>query len=198
MVSGELHVFPAARATERGLPPVEIRFRSAASLHVTDLAVERQEGGAVVFAEEIGPTGRRIGTIEIGLFSASLVIDRVGVLHEKARAGAETSLAHARLLGEGEVELDGGASGYRIDALLQLDEEGRARPDCPYASWLALAGDDPVARAGVFAVVRSAVPDWPAASALLASLEIVRSGAPRTRDGRDHAGSLGLPLVRCP
>jgi hypothetical protein len=198
MPTGELHVFPAARATERGLPPVEIRFRSADSLHVTDLpAGPGHEAGAVVFAEEIGPTGRRVGTIEIALFSASLIIDRAGVLHEKARGAAETALARGRLLGEGEVELDGGASGYRIDALLQVDEEGRGRPDCPYASWFALASEDSVTRGAVFAVVRSAVPDWPAASALLASLEIVGGGAPGSRLGRD-AARLGLPLVRRP
>jgi hypothetical protein len=200
---GNLHQFLAASATERGFPPIEFRFRVADGLVVTELAAPTEGGvrSAVISAAERGPSDRLVGTIELGLFGASLIIDRAGVLHEVARQTAELSLAppaRARLLGEGEVELGGGTCGYRIDALLQLDEEGRFRPECPYASWLALAGRDPVVRGGVFAVVRSAGPDWRAAAALLDSLEIAGSGAaqPASEGGGGQAPRLHMPLVR--
>ena len=152
MPPGDEHVFTAARAGERGLPRIEFRFRSSDGLQVSEVDPATLGGGAVISCEERGASGRLVGTIEIGLFGASLIIDRSGVLRDLAQAGVESALAataRAQLLGEGEVELAGGASGYRIDALLQLDDEGHVRPELPYASWLALAGGDPVLRGGL-------------------------------------------------
>jgi hypothetical protein len=197
----DLHRFPAATAADRGLPPIEFRFRSVDGLVVNELPASGESASAaVITCEERGPVGRLVGTIEIGLFSASLIIDRAGVLQDLATTTAAAALAgpaRGRLLGQGEVELSGGASGYRVDAVLQLDEDGRFRPDCPYASWLALAGPDAVARGGVFAVIRSAGPDWRAAAELLDSLEIGGSGArPTSGGGAASAQRLNLPLVR--
>ena len=109
------------------------------------------------------------------MFSASLIIDRSGPLHDAAHAAAQAALVgptRGRLLREGDVELAGGLSGYRVDLLLQFDVEGRLRPECPYASWLALAGDDVVPGGGLSVLVRSAGPNWQAGSAALESLEI--------------------------
>ncbi|HTE53433.1 MAG TPA: hypothetical protein VK698_21410 [Kofleriaceae bacterium] len=194
MPSADVHIFSAASATERGLPPIELRFRPGPALVVIELAAG-EGSGAVLAAEERGTNDRLIGRIELGLFSASLIIDRAGVVEEVARAAAEATLAgpgRGRLLGQGEIELAGGASGYRIDALLQLDEEGRFRPGCPYASWLALTGGDAVARGGVFAVVRCAGPSWAAAAELLDSLEIGGAAA------RQGGGGTGLPGLDMP
>jgi hypothetical protein len=198
MPPADLHRFLATSAAERGLPPIEFRFRSVQGLIVSQLPAGEGPSAAVLQCEERGPSDRLVGTVEIGLFSASLIIDRAGVLQDLASATAAAALAgpaRGKLLSQGEVELGGGASGYRIDAILQLDEEGRFRPDCPYASWLALAGNDPVARGGVFVVIRSAGPDWRAAAELLDSLEIGGVGA-RSTSGGSATLRLNLPLVR--
>ncbi|HYU16871.1 MAG TPA: hypothetical protein VEL05_12385, partial [Candidatus Acidoferrum sp.] len=96
------------------------------------------------------------------------------------------------------MELAGGASGYRIDVVLQLDQDGLIRPECPYASWLALAGEDAVVPGGVLAVVRSAGPIWRAAIGLLNSLEILGPSRVSSRPSGSSARTslLDLPLVR--
>jgi hypothetical protein len=150
----------------------------------------------------MGAGGRVIGTLELHLVAVALVIDRIGVLSERARAAAEKELtgsARWRLLVEGEVELGGGTAGHRIDVLMQSDKEGRFRPHTPYASWMALASRDAVVPASVLAVMHSAAPVWRAASVLLDSLEIVGpSGAGSRPAGGGGAGGprMDLPLVR--
>lgn len=187
MVSGDQFVFPAAHAIERGLPGIGFRLTPPAGLAVSELEADAI---AVARAEERGPEGQLLGWIEIGLFSASMIIDRAGPLHDAAHAAAQAALVgptRARLLREGDVELAGGLSGYRVDLLLQFDGEGRLRPECPYASWLALAGDDVVAGGGLSVLMRSAGPTWQTGSAVLESLEIPgASGGARRTD---------LPLV---
>lgn len=201
MVPGEAHLFAAARAIELGLPPIGFLFLPAEELVVTDLDRPAEEGGAVVRAEE-READRLVGSIEVALFGASLIIDRAGVLGDLARAAAHAALVapiRARLLGEGEVELASGTSGHRIDALLQLDDEGRSRPDCPYASWLALASQDAVVPGGVVISVRSAAPIWRAATGMLNSLEIFGSSAVSSRSaghGSARAARLDLPVIR--
>lgn len=197
MASPDLYVLPTVAAVGRGLPPIELRFRVGPALTLFELE-PGEAGGALVAGEERGTADRLIGRIEIGLFAASLIIDGAGVVEEIARSAARGVLGEpvrSRLLGEGAVELGAGAGGFRFDHVLLTDEEGRVRPTCPYASWLALTSGDPVAPGGVLVVVRSAGPDWAAAAALLDSLEIVRSGA---RQAGVEAGlpGLDLPLVR--
>lgn len=187
MVSGDQFVFPAAHALDRGLPGIGFRLRPPAGLAMNELEADAH---AVARAEERGPEGQLLGWIEIGLFSASLIIDRTGPLREAAHAAAQAALVgptRGRLLREGDVELGGGLSGYRVDLLLQIDEEGRLRPECPYGSWLALAGEDVVAGGGLSVLVRSAGPAWAGGSAALESLEI---------PGSDVGGKrIDLPLV---
>jgi hypothetical protein len=193
MDRGPTFVFPAARALERGLPGIGFRLQPPAEavLCAIDPPGPSGAGGAVLRVEERGPDSHLIGWIEIGLFGAALLIDRAGVLRDAARHAAEAALvgpARARLLGEGAVEFAGGASGFRVDLLLQLDDEGRLRPECPYGSWIALAGSDVVVGGGVSAIVRSAGPSWPHATSALDSLEI--AGSPDAGGAR-----LDLPLV---
>jgi hypothetical protein len=187
MVSGDDFVFPAAHAVERGLPGIGFRLKPPAGLAMSELEADAL---AVARAEERGPEGQLLGWIEIGVFSASLIIDRSGPLHDVAHAAAQAALVgptRGRLLREGDVELAGGLTGYRVDLLLQFDAEGRLRPECPYASWLALAGDDVIAGGGLSVLVRSAGPTWQAGRAVLETLEIpgAEGSAPR----------IGLPLV---
>jgi hypothetical protein len=190
MVPGELFVFPAARAIERGLPPIGFQMAPPPDLMVSEIS-PAAASGAVVRAEERGASGQLVGWMEIGPFSASLLIDRAGVLRDTARSAAQAALigpARARLLGEGEVEFAGGTDGCRVDLLLQLDDVGLVRPECPYGSWLALAGGDVMVGGGLSVQVRSAGPTWPGASSVLDSLEIAGSA--------DTGPRLELPLVQ--
>lgn len=193
-------MFPAERASGRGLPPVELRFRAPSGLSVVEPQARPDGGGALFHCEEIGPTGRLLGTLELHLVSVAVVIDRAGVLSDLARAAAADELsgsARWQLLVEGQVEFGGGSSGHRIDVVIQFDKEGRLRPDSPYASWLALAGPDPILPVGLLAVIRAAAPEWRAAASLLDSLEI--AGPSGSRSGGHAMGGgprLDLPLVR--
>ena len=196
MASPDLYVLPAATAAERGLPPIELRFRVGPALTLFELE-PGEAGTALVAGEERGTGERLIGRLEIGLFAASLVIDGPGVVEEIARSAALEGLREpirSRLLGEGAVELGAGAVGFRVDHVMSTDREGRVRPSCPYISWLALTSGDPVAAGGVLVVVQSAGPDWAAAQALVDSLEIGGGGA---RQGAEPGlPGLALPLVR--
>jgi hypothetical protein len=197
MASPDLYVLPAATAADRGLPPIELRFRVGPALTLLDLE-PAEAGGALVVGEERGTADRLIGRVEIGLFAASLIIDGAGVIEEIARSAAQQALrepVRSRLLGEGAVELGAGAVGFRVDHVMLTDEVGRVRPTCPYMSWLALTSGDPVAAGGALVIVRSAGPDWAAAAALIDSLEIGGGGA-RPSGAEDGMPGLPLPLVR--
>jgi hypothetical protein len=96
------------------------------------------------------------GELEIAVFKAALVIDRDGILEEKARhAIVEAVAGGADVLEPMPVSLDG-ASGWRIDAEYR---RGAARPALPYVYVFALASDDLGVDAGVLVTVRSASPE---------------------------------------
>jgi hypothetical protein len=187
-MSSEPFVFSPTRAAERGLPAIGFRVVAPEALALNELAAD--PCGAVLRGEERRADGQLVGTVEIGLFPASLLIDRAGALRDAARAWARASLvapARVRLLGEGDIELAGGARGYRIDLLVQLDVRGRLRPPRPYRSWFALTGEA-VLTGGVSVQLCSASPTWPAAARLLDSLAIP--------DAAPAGARPSLPLVR--
>jgi hypothetical protein len=139
--------------------------------------------------------GRRVGQLELGVFSADLIIDRDGVLEELVTSTAALVLAGpaaGRLLVAGSVAFAAGASGHRMDVVLSSDEQGQPRPACPYVTWLALGSDDLALRGGVFATIHSAGPSWDAATRMLDSLRISGLGGNRAA----AATRLALPLVR--
>jgi hypothetical protein len=148
----------------------------------------------VLRAHERSDEGRILGELELGVFSASFIIDRAGVLQELVETSAGLALggpAASRLLGAGEAAFAAGASGYRMDVVMTAVGE-EARPACPYATWLALASDDLVLPGGLFATIRSAAPTWLAATAMLDSLRISGLAGARSPLG----SPLSLPLVR--
>lgn len=150
----------------------------------------------VLRAHQRSDEGRTVGELELGIFSASFIIDRGGVLKELVEATAGLALggpAAGKLLGAGEASFAAGASGYRMDVVLTAGgEAAEARPACPYVTWIALASDDLVLPGGLFATIRSATPSWPAASQLLDSLRISGLAGARAPLG----SPLALPLVR--
>jgi hypothetical protein len=145
--------------------------------------VEMQDG-PVLTCREVLQGGRTQGEIEVGVFAAGLVIDRDGVLADKAR---EEIAREATVRGEPTpvaVRLPG-ASGFRADAV-------QSTP-LPYRYVFAIAPDD-VVDGGVLVTIRCASPDWPAADHMLRSLRVLtRSGRVATHAEVDD-GPL-LPVV---
>ena len=139
-----VHSHPAAESRQRGLPAIgfQLDVPAGVELEQTDPA---GEGRAVVLrALERDSSSRLIGELELGVFSAGLIIDRMGVLEELVRKTAEEALTgRVEVLGSGEVSFERGASGYRLDVVL-------SEPGCPYVSWIALASADFAVRGGVF------------------------------------------------
>jgi len=110
-----------------------------------------------------------MGELEVSLFAAALVIDRDGILAEKARAVTEQLAALRRSAIAVPVALPGG-SGFRADAV--------AKSPLPYVYVFAIAPSDLGVDGGVLITVRCSAPEWAAADHMLRSLRIL------TRNGR--------------
>ena len=140
-------------------------------------------GAQIVHCLERRADGKPVGELEVRVFSAPLIIDRDGILEERARDAAERTAQHA-VAGTFAIELPG-ASGYRADA------EVRGGVPLPYVHVFAMAATDGV-DGGLLITVRSATPDWPAAEAILGSLKLL------TRRGTTPAQDGSLPPVSDP
>jgi hypothetical protein len=139
--------------------------------------VQLREGEVVCCSES--QQGKTIGELEVGVFAASLVIDRDGALAVKACTELQREVpADVTALA---VELPG-ASGFRAEMV--------ARAPLPYVAVLALVPAGGI-EGGVLIKVRSARPDWPAADQILGSLRIL------TRDGIAPGGDdqAILPMI---
>lgn len=191
-----IHRHPASESRSRGLPPIGFQLVVPAGVMIEQIDPAGPDRAVVLRAHQRSDDGRMLGELELGVFSASFIIDREGVLKELVEATA--SLASGgpgpKLLGAGEAAFAAGASGYRMDVVMigASGGEADARPACPYLTWLALASGDLVLPGGLFLTIRSAAPTWPAASAMLDSLRI--SGLAGARS--PYGGPISLPLVR--
>lgn len=145
------------------------------------------KGPAVVRCCERRPDGRTIGELEVAVFRAALIIDRDGILEETARDVAQDA-ARALVSATCAISLPG-ASGYRADVELR----GQSRPSLPYVHVFAMAPEDGV-DGGIVVTVRSALPEWPAADAILSSLRILtRHGTAPAND--EIIERVALPIV---
>ncbi|MBL9019264.1 MAG: hypothetical protein JNL83_34060 [Myxococcales bacterium] len=146
-------------------------------------------GEAVVRCSERRPDGKPVGELEVSMFKAALIIDRDGILEEKARTVAETcAAASSEVAGTVAISLPG-ASGYRADV-----EPRRNSAGLPYVHVFAMAPHDLGIDGGVVVVVRSAAPEWPAAEQMLGSLRLLtRNGAPQPANDEEHPPLL--PIV---
>jgi hypothetical protein len=187
--SSVIHRHPASESRTRGLPAIGFQLEVPPGVALEQIDPAGPERAVVLRARETA-AGRLVGELEMGLFSAALIVDRAGVLQELVESAAAVALGPghtARLLAAGEASFAAGASGFRIDVVL-----GAPRPPAPYQSWLALASDDLALRGGLFVTMRAAGPTWPAASHMLDSLRISGPGGARA----PLAGRLALPLLR--
>ena len=167
--------------------PTDSRRRG---LPAIGFAIEIPDGFELIRTEPIAPTratllivreraGDRVaGELEVGVFSAALIIDRDGILEQMVAVEADRALA-APASGRRDsvlpVDLASGATGYRADVVLLRDRDGVTKPALPYAAFLALGQLDLV-DAGLFVTARSAQPEWPALHPMLDSLRIARTG----------------------
>jgi len=143
-------------------------------------------GDAIVRCCEKREDGKTVGELEVSMFKAALIIDRDGILEEKARTIAE-SCAQG-VAGTVAVSLPG-ASGYRADV------EPRGKVALPYVHVFAMAPHDLGVDGGVVVVVRSAKPEWPAAEQMLGSLRLLtRNGKVPANDGEHHEPLL--PVIK--
>ncbi len=191
-----IHRHPASESRSRGLPPIGFQLDVPPGVMIEQIDPAGPDRAVVLRAYQRGDDGRLVGELELGVFSASLIIDRAGVLKELVETTAGVALggpAAGKLLGAGNAAFAAGASGYRMDVVLTSGAEpGEARPSCPYLTWLALVSEDLVLPGGLFATIRSASPTWPAASHMLDSLRISGLAGARAPLG----SPLALPLVR--
>src|SRR6185436_4468517 len=140
------------RRPPRGRPMLGFQLEVPREIQLLD--------GATLKCREVLQDGRTLGELEISLFAAALVIDRDGILAEKA---CEVLAAEATVRGGPTavaVALPG-ASGYRADAVISAA--------LPYRYVFAIAPGDLGVDGGIAIVVRCASPDWPAGDHMLRS-----------------------------
>lgn len=164
------------RQEPRGTPAIGFQFEVPGEVEVNK--------GPTIVCRELRHDGRLVGELEASVFSAALVIDRDGILAEKASDVLGTAIG--RLGGRAVPVVLPGARGFRADAVV--------REPLPYVYVFALAPADLGIDGGVLIAIRCAPPDWPAAEHALRTLRILtRSGRISTNfDAED--GPL-LPVV---
>jgi hypothetical protein len=169
---------PANVSRQRGLPSIGFEIVAPGEVELTPI----DKGNALVRCCERRADGKTIGELEVAMFAAPLIIDRDGILEEKARDVAQDA-ARAAVSATVAVSLPG-ASGYRADVELR----GQVRSALPYVHVFAMAPPDGI-DGGMLITVRSATPDWPAADAILGSFKIL------TRHGTAPANDDHEPLL---
>jgi hypothetical protein len=171
---------------QRGLPSIGFELRTPNGVDVTPI----DRGPTVVRCCETHE-GRTLGELEVSVFSAALIIDRDGILEQKATGVASDAASRdTRVVPAVPVSLPG-ASGYHAE----VEAIGPARPALPYTHVFAMASNDLGVDGGVLVTVRCARHDWPAAEAILRSLVIFS----RNRSANDVVQAIGtgpaLPII---
>jgi len=145
-----------------------------------------ENGNTVVRCSE-QRDGKTVGELEVEVFKAALVIDRDGILEEKAHHAVDEE--RGRVTPPVPVTLPG-ASGYR--ARVELVRPGAVPPPLPYVYVFAVAPLDLGADGGVLVRIRCAAPEWPAADAILRTMRVL--GRVPTANDAEAAASLPLTL----
>ena len=162
----------------RGRPALGYLFDVPAGVVLRD--------GPVVKCHEARDDGRVVGELEITVFGAALIIDRDGILAEKARETASRALG-GRGVGEPVSVRLPGATGYRAD--------GQGSAALPYVYAFTFAPSDLGVDGGVLVVMRTARPDWPAGEQMLHSLRLLRRNGTVEEPSDTEAEELELPML---
>lgn len=155
---------PLTASRQRGLPSIGLEVSAPDEVELTPIAA-----GCTVLRCREHRDGKVVGELEVSMFAAALLIDRDGILEEKAREAAANTSEAACVAGAFAISLPG-ASGYRADV------EPSRKHGLPYISVFAMAPHDLCIQGGIIVTVRSAQPEWPAAEALLGSLRLLTRG----------------------
>lgn len=146
----------------------------------TEVELTPIAAGASVLRCREHKDGKTVGELEVSMFAAALLIDRDGILEEKAREAAASSVDAASIAGTFAISLPG-ASGYRADV------EPSRTYGLPYIYVFAMAPHDLGIQGGIIVTVRSAEPEWPAADAILGSLRLLtRNGTAQPANDEIH------------
>ena len=167
-----------ADSKRRGLPAIGFSIRAPEGVELIQTAPIAPDRATLLICRELDPDGHVIGELEVGAFSAALIMDRDGILEQMVEVEAERALtapASGRRDSVLPVEYDSGATGFRADVVLLRDASGEAKPRCPYLAFCALGAAE-IVDAGLFVTLRCARPEWPTAELVLSSLRIVRMG----------------------
>jgi hypothetical protein len=144
--------------------------------------------GTLLRCRQRRPDGKTVGELEISVFKAALLIDRDGILEEKASEIADgVAEGGARVSAAVPVTLPG-ASGYRADV------EGTRASPLPYVHVFAMASHDLGVDGGVIVTVRSAAPEWPVADSIMKSLRILGRRSKTANDVHAADDAPGMPL----
>jgi hypothetical protein len=161
---------------QRGLAAIGIELESP-------IAMQPLDTGATVVRCSEEHEGKLVGELAVEVFRAALVIDRDGILEEKAHEAADAE--HGRVTPPVPVSLPG-ASGFRAD-VVRIGSGA-----LPYVYLFAVAPHDLGVDGGVLVTVRCASPEWPAADAILRTLRVLGR---RPTTANDDGEVLALPLV---
>jgi hypothetical protein len=162
---------------QRGLAAIGVELE----LPSEELDLVAVDNGTTIVRCREQHDGKLIGELAVEVFRAALVIDRDGILEEKAHDAADAE--RGRTTPPVPVSLPG-ASGFRADVV---------RGDAlPYVYLFAVAPHDLGVDGGVLVTVRCASPEWPAADAILRTLRVLGR---RPTTANDDAVVLALPVV---
>ena len=156
-------MLPAA-SRRRGLAAIGLELDAPGEVQLTPV----ENGNTVVRCSE-HRDGKPVGELEVEVFKAALVIDRDGILEEKAHLAVDAE--RGRVTPPVPVSLPG-ASGYRANVEI-IRPMGAAKPALPYVYVFAIAPHDLGVDGGVLVRVRSAAPEWPAADAILRTMRVL-------------------------
>jgi hypothetical protein len=165
------------RRAPQGRPSIGFQLEAVAELELRE--------GPTLHCREVRPDGGLRGEIEISLFPGALVIDRDGILAEKALEAMSRLTTLRRTVVPVPVALPG-ANGFRAAAVHTAA--------LPYIYSFAIAPSDLGVDGGILITIRAATPEWEAADHVLRSLRVL------TRTGRiatncDTADAPILPVV---
>jgi hypothetical protein len=146
--------------------------------------IELREGPALQ-CREARSDGSVMGEIEVSVFPAALVIDRDGILAEKAVEAMSTLTTLRRAVVPAPVSLPG-ANGFRAAAVCSAA--------LPYVYSFAVAPSDLGVDGGVLITIRASGPDWPAADHVLRSIRVLTRGG-RVATNCDADDKPILPVV---
>ncbi len=186
-----------ADSRRRGLPAIGFALRAPDRIELIRTEPVAPNRATLLICRELDVSGQAIGELEIGAFSAALIVDRDGILEQMVEVEAERTIT-APAAGRREsilpVEYACGPSGFRADVVLMRDAGGVVKPPYPYLTFCALCAPD-IIDAGLFVTIRQARPEWPTGDELLSSLRIVRMGGSWNAVAATNDEMPRLPLL---